>query len=71
MSLQIKEAQNIIPKHTHKTKQNKTKQKNTNKFNQSYTLCDDNIEDTIMHNIALMTSKSKVYIPYLVGTIIK
>ena len=34
-------------------------------------MCDVNTEDTIRHNIALMTSTSRVYIPYPLGTIIK
>ena len=47
-------------------KQNKTKNKQT-----GYTLCNVNTEDTMKHNIALMTSTSRVYISYLLGTIIK
>ena len=36
-----------------------------------YTLWDVNTEDTIRHNIALMTSTSRFYIPYPFETIIK
>ena len=43
-------------------KQNTTKNKQTD-LTTGYTLCDVKTEDTIRHNIALMTSKSRVYIP--------
>ena len=66
--------------HTHKHTKKKKKKKeekqqknNNNKTNLTtgYTLCDVNTEDTIRHDIALMTSTSRVYIPYPLGTIIK
>ena len=53
---------------------NTLKQHNINKFNTisttNYTLCDVNTEDTTMHNFALMTSTSRFYSPYPLGTII-
>ena len=53
-------------KHTHThTHTHKTKNKQTD-----YTLCDVNTEDTIRHDNAMMTSTSRVYIPYPLGTII-
>ena len=51
----------MSPLNTHKMKE--TKNKRTN-LTTGYTLCDVNSEDTIRHDIALMTSRSKVYIPY-------
>ena len=74
----------IIPKYTHKdthlhthththTHTHKIKNNNTIATNLTtgYTLCDINAEDTIRHNIVLMASTSRVYIPYPLGTIIK
>ena len=60
-------------KHTKKNKKKNKKNKNNNKTNLTtgYTLCDVNTEDIIRHDIALMTSTSRVYIPYPLGTIIK
>ena len=58
--------------HTHahtQTKQNKKQKKQI--LAQFYTLCDINTEDTIRRNIDLMTSTSKVYIPYRLGTTAK
>ena len=40
-------------------------------FTTGYTMYDVNTEDTTRDNIALMTSTSRVYIPYPLGTIIK
>ena len=34
-------------------------------------MCDVNTEDSIRYNIALMTSASRVYIPYPLDAIIK
>ena len=60
--------------HTPKKTPTTTKQKNnttTTNLTTGYTLCDVNTEDTVRHNIVLMTSASWVYIPYPLGTIIK
>ena len=57
-----------------KIQQQQQKQKSnttTTNLTTGYTLCDVNTEDTVRHNIALMTSTSRVYIPYPLGTIIK
>ena len=67
LSLQKKDPRISAPKYTHKTK---TKNKQTN-LTTGYTLCDVNTEDTIRHNTALITSTSRIYIPYPLGTIIK
>ena len=79
-SLRIKGAQNITPKHakthtrtyththTHTHTQSKTKQKKSN-LTTGYTLSDVNTEYTTKHDIALMTSTSRV--PYPLGIIIK
>ena len=67
LSLRIKGAHNIISKHTHihththTHTQNKSKNKQAN-LTTDYALCGVNTEDTIRHNIALMTSASRVYI---------
>ena len=57
----MRRAQNITPQYTHKIKKKKKKQT-------GYTPCMLTTEDTIRHNIALMASTSKVYIPYPLGT---
>ena len=55
-----------------KTKQQQQQQYNSNKLNHRlHTFCDVNNEDTITHSIALMTSPSRVQIPYALGAIIK
>ena len=53
--------------HTH-THKNNTLATN---LTTGYTLWDVNTEDTIRQNIALMTSTSRVYIPYPLYNIIK
>ena len=61
-------------KNKKKIQQQQQKQKSnttTTNLTTGYTLCDVNTEDTVRHNIALMTSTSRVYIPYPLGTIIK
>ena len=56
--------------HTHKRKQKKQQQQKKKKHTPAtilttgYTLSDVNSEDTIKHNIALMTSRSRVYVIY-------
>ena len=52
-------------------KQKKNNKNNKTNLTKGYTLCDVNTEDTIRYDIALMTSTSRVYIPYPLGTIIK
>ena len=66
-----KRSPDITPKHTHTHTHTHT-HKTTMATNLTtiYTLCSVNTEDTFRHNIALMTSASRVYIPYLLGTII-
>ena len=73
-----KRSPDIIPKYTHKdthlhTHTHKIKNNNTIATNLTtgYTLCDVNAEDTTRHNIALMASRSRVYMRYPLGTIIK
>ena len=66
----------ITPKHTHTaTHLHKYTEKNNNtmatNLTTRYTLCDVKTEETIRHNIALMTSTTRVYIFYPFGTIIK
>ena len=58
LSLQLKKPQDIIPNHTHETK---NKQKNLERDN---TLRNVNAKDTTRHNITLITSTSREYIPY-------
>ena len=58
MSLQIKEAQ-ISPLNTHIQMHNYTHTLATN-LTTDYTLCDVDTEDTIRHNIALITSTSLI-----------
>ena len=64
----------VTLEHTHiDTHLNKKNNNNTIATNETtvYTLCDVNTEDAIRHNIALVTSTSRVYIPYPLGNIIK
>ena len=76
LTLQIKGTQ-ISPLNTHIMTYiytHKGKKKNNTiatNLTTGYKLCDVNNEDTIRHNIALMTSASGVYIPYPLGNIIK
>ena len=85
LSPRIKGAQNITPQHTHTDTHTYTRahahththilkaktSNTTTNLTTGYTLCNVKTEDTIKHNIALMTSTSRVYIPYPLGTIIK
>ena len=76
LSLWIKRAQNITLntlKNTHSHKQTKQTQKGEEqtKLTTGCTLFDFNTEDTMRHNIVLMTSTSRFYNPYILGIIIK
>ena len=70
LSLLIKGAHNITFKEKKKKKERKTKQNKETNLTTGYTLCDVITEDTIRHDVALITSTSRVHISYPFSTII-
>ena len=66
----IKGAHNITFKEKKKKKERKTKQNKETNLTTGYTLCDVITEDTIRHDVALITSTSRVHISYPFSTII-
>ena len=62
-----KRSPDITPKHTYRhtlTHIYKKKKTLATNLTTGYTLCNVNTKDTIRHNIALVTSRSRVYIIY-------
>ena len=66
----IKGAHNITFKEKKKKKERKKNNNKKTNLTTGYTLCDVITEDTIRHDVALITSTSRVHISYPFSTII-
>ena len=70
MNKRIPEYHSYTHTHTHTHIHTLKNKHATTNLTTGYTLCDVNTEVTIRHNIARMTSTSRVHLPYPIGTTI-